>query len=229
MNTGTNEGGDARQSSSIMADIGGRDGEGAAPSAPAPIRKSKIPMQVVVVIAVVAASGGAIWWMKSASSGLVGRLSDLKIVGDISNDVAKLTPRQQAVLSQLDITQEVVQVDPDEITKNPFKLKDDMPLELLGANDGEQIDPRDAEAARRLMEEAAARKQREREIEDEFRKLTVSSIVGGSRPIAIVSGNPVRIGGRLGRFFTVTAIEGRHVTLEADGNEFVVAMQSDQP
>jgi len=60
---------------------------------------------------------------------------------------------------------------------------------------------------------------------DTLASLTLQGVLGGTIPVARVSGETVRVGDTLSEIFTVKLITGRTVTLETDGKEFQLTME----
>jgi len=75
--------------------------------------------------------------------------------------------------------------------------------------------------ARRLAELQA----RLAKVQSEFNKLELNSVLGGSMPIARISGEAVRVGDKIGDYFTVVAIHGRSVELSAEGEIYTLFME----
>ncbi len=76
-------------------------------------------------------------------------------------------------------------------------------------------------------QKAAAELARKRAvIASEASKVIVQSVMGGRVPLARIDDEVVRIGDKIGDLFTVTHIEGRSVTIEAEGQKFVLNMQN---
>lgn len=76
-------------------------------------------------------------------------------------------------------------------------------------------------------QKAAAELARKRAvIASEASKIVVQSVMGGRVPLARIDDEVVRIGDKIGDLFTVTQIEGRSVTIEAEGQKFVLNMQN---
>jgi hypothetical protein len=135
-------------------------------------------------------------------------------------------PAASQVLRDLERSRKAVQVSADHIKQDPF--------ELVGiGTELEEIDPdalSRAERARREEQTRAALVQRQKTLEDAFSKLHLQSVMQGAVPVARISDQIVKAGMKVGEHFMVSAIEGRQVTLTADGMTFVLEMeQSDGP
>ena len=83
----------------------------------------------------------------------------------------------------------------------------------------------------RLARERALREQAQRdalisEYEYVAGNLKLQSVIGGSRPVARISGEPVGIGMMVADMFEVTSIKGSTVTLEVDGLKFELSLGS---
>ena len=57
--------------------------------------------------------------------------------------------------------------------------------------------------------------------------MKVNGIIGGSNPVARISGEAVRVGDTVGEIFTVKAIHGRGVDLEHEGVTYTLNMDDD--
>jgi hypothetical protein len=76
------------------------------------------------------------------------------------------------------------------------------------------------EAARRT---SAARKTA---LLNEAGKLVLHSVMGGKLPLARINDETVTVGDTVAEYFTVAEIEGRNVTITADGEAFTLSMQA---
>jgi hypothetical protein len=71
------------------------------------------------------------------------------------------------------------------------------------------------------------RKRRQNELLTKANSLVVQSVMGGRRPVARISGETFGVGDSV-QDFKIVSIEGRNVTLEADGFRFTLAMETAQ-
>jgi hypothetical protein len=71
------------------------------------------------------------------------------------------------------------------------------------------------------------RKRRQNELLTKANALVVQSVMGGRRPVARISGETFGVGDSV-QDFKIVSIEGRNVTLEADGFRFTLAMETAQ-
>lgn len=182
-------------------------------------KASQRPRQAVVAVILVAGAVGAIFAMRHFGMGPAVSLAGVDLDYKPEGPVTGLTPKQ--VLADLERSRRAVQVPADQITQDPFELDN-----LSPAADAPKIDTNltaRAEAERlRLAAEA-----RQKLIDTEFGKLTLQSVMGGSVPVARIGGKLYKIGMTVGENFTITAIEGRRVTLTADDQTFVLTMTDD--
>jgi hypothetical protein len=118
-------------------------------------------------------------------------------------------------MGQLEAGSDVTQIPLDDVAINPFEWNIDETVDLSSTGTTTpQVDP--AELARR---------EREQNIQSEFSVLRLNSVIGGSMPVARISGELVREGDKLGTFFTVKQISTREVVLTVDGKDFVLSME----
>lgn len=105
------------------------------------------------------------------------------------------------------------QVPVEYLKKNPFALpvfKEDKPVEAV------EVKSADAEELKR----------KRKQLEQEFGKLELQSIVQGPRPVAIINGEIVQAGQVLGSF-VVQSIDELSVVLEHEGEEFRLKMKGE--
>jgi hypothetical protein len=84
--------------------------------------------------------------------------------------------------------------------------------------------------ARRLAEMARRdREQRALGITQALEGVVLHGVMAGRIPLARVNGETVQVGDRVAEFFTVAAIHGRSIDLEADGQVYSVEMADNSP
>lgn len=121
-------------------------------------------------------------------------------------------PSTQAVLERFQNDPRSRQVELAFLAKNPF-----LPL-------GEDAGTRRAKSERaKADEQQRQRDQRARRLRMEFRALTLQSVMNGARPVAVISGQLVRPGDRIGSF-TVVSIDRRSAMLAAEGGNYRLMM-----
>ncbi len=182
-------------------------------------KASQRPRQAVVAVLLVAGAVGAIFAMRHFGMGPAVSLAGVDLDYKPEGSATGLSPKQ--VLADLERSRRAVQVPADQITQDPFELDN-----LRQPVDAPQVDTNlsaRAEAERlRLAAEA-----RQKLIDTEFAKLTLQSVMGGTVPVARISGKLYKVGMTVAEHFTITAIEGRRVTLTADNQTFALTMTDD--
>lgn len=178
--------------------------------------KKRVNSGLVVLVVIVLVSGGVFAAMRHLGSRGSLDLVDISIDYPIAEGVQTLTSDHDAVLSDLRASQEIVQVPPRLVQMNPFVWKsvevDEAPV---------MVDPAVLEAQRREREA----RERERAIRRTLDALRLNSVMAGRVPLAQISGELVRVGDTVGEVFQVTSIEGRTVTLEADGQTYTLTLE----
>jgi hypothetical protein len=179
--------------------------------------RRKISSGTITIGLVVALAGGALVFMRHM--GLGAGIASAKDGGKLADvEAPKVRGDYAAVLADLTTSRTTNQVPVDKLKKNPFRLINSAISPTLTTVDGSA----DANAARRQQEEAAKKRMAE-QAEWEKRvtaaesQLRLNSVIGGSNPLARISGQNVRVGDRIGEYFTVIEIGARHVTLQVDG------------
>jgi len=114
------------------------------------------------------------------------------------------------------------------LPKTPFTLASTAdPVDNYVAPVNNADDP-SARAARLAREQAAKKhleqEARESEITSMAFGLTLQSVIGGTRPVARISGQPVGVGMTVADTFKVLSIKGSTVVLEAEGMKFQLVL-----
>lgn len=207
---------------SFLADLRGAsaaeasDGPGAKAGASGPAKRVSTP--AVLVAVVLASCAGLLWGMRALGVGPLTGGDEVKI--DYTPEGKAKNGAHKKLLGELERSSQPVQVPTEQITKNPFKLtgKPNDVIEAAADNSDELL--------RKQLDATAKRKaEREKKLVDTLASMALQGVLGGSVPVARVSGETVRVGDTIGEFFTVKAITGRMVTLEADGKEFQLSME----
>jgi len=177
---------------------------------------SKIPSGVAVLVLVALVGGGAIFAMRQFGLGAGYRYDDITIDYPIdAKQVSDESDEYETIVSDL-TDHDVPHVPITDLRPSPFQLRT-----------GPEETERDFEAVAAESEEqrrARQRAERAATVQREFSKLELNSVIGGSSPIARVSGQAVRIGDTISGIFTVAQISGRHVVLEAEGRQYTLTM-----
>jgi hypothetical protein len=206
----------------------GHDGGpvGALPPGEAMVRGSsrarRVSAQVVILLLVVGASAASLWWMRREGMKVGVNFQEMKL--EYSEPDAEKARTYARIMADLARIQTPLDVALCEFGKSPFML------ETGQARVGEPV----ASPAKGLSaEELAAREAAERaearrlEIRGLLENMRLQGIMGGRVPLARIDGQTLQVGDKVGEFFTVVAIEGRAVTLEADGEKYTLTM--DEP
>lgn len=175
-------------------------------------RKSATRMLVVVGVAAI---GGASLWAMRTYATRVGVALNTPLIEVDTTTTQKLTPNQERIIAVLSDDGPPPQIPAQEITKNPFELGLDRPQTIVG----NRIEANPQNDAARLARE------REQAIQRELAGFRLSSIIGGARPLAMISGGTYMAGSSIGEFFKVVSIEGRVVVLEADSKRYELRLR----
>lgn len=175
---------------------------------------SKIPQGAAVLVLVALVGGGAIFTMRQFGLGSGFNYDDISI--DYPIDAAGTTSGDdyEDVLSDL-TNHTLPHVALAELRPKPFQLD--------GGPEGEK---EFESVAQETPEQRAARERAARDaaLQREFTKLTLNSVIGGSRPIARISGQAVRPGDVINGMFHIDDIRGRVVYLSAEGRQYTLTM-----
>ncbi len=178
------------------------------------------PRRIVVAGLVLVGAAAGIFAMRAIGMGpgaaLAGLVLDFKPGASGSTEVS---PR---LLADLERSKRAVQVPAEVIDKDPFRLRTDAGTPLM-TDDPEAVARAEAARQAKLLEEQRLeRERRQRELQTAFGRFELQGIMGGTMPIARISGKLVRVGDMLEGGFKVTQIEGRRVVLVAEDTEFVL-------
>lgn len=168
----------------------------------------------VVLGLVLCIAGATLFGMRTLGSAGKIALLDIKIDYPLDGAANASLKDQQVVLQDLRSSTELKQVPLEEVQMNPFEWRGLGPAEAARSTPG--LDP--AEMSRR------AKEQRAREIDQAFSKLVLNSIIGGRVPVARISGEIVKVGAKVGEYFTVASIDGRSVVLLADDKKYTLKL-----
>ncbi|MBY0308499.1 MAG: hypothetical protein K2Q09_07130 [Phycisphaerales bacterium] len=197
-------------------------------------RRPAINVHGLLTLAILAIAAVAIWGMRSI--GLRGQTGVMaQEVQDAmsidTNKKAVMTVEDQRLLADLTASRTANQVPGDDLQKNPFALSDaarPKPKTLPG----EPLPPTATD------EEIKAARQRD--LLAMLAEFKLQGVMGGATGVARINGRPYRVGDEFGAEaanrtapagpspsavrFTVTAIDGREVTVSAEGFNFILSM-----
>lgn len=172
----------------------------------------------LVLVLVVGIAGAALWGMRQmGTSGSKSFANGPEIeypIDDLVN--ASGSNDHSKILDQLEASGEVAHIPLDEVLINPFSWNITEIADTTTTTT--------TKAAPQVDQAEIARIERLRKIESEFSILRLNSVMGGSMPVARISGEMVREGDRLGEFFRVKRISQRSVILTVDGLEYLLSM-----
>lgn len=181
--------------------------------------KSRLPGQIFLFGFVIVGSVAAIYGMRQFGTRSGINFEQVKIDFEIDGAPADRTEDHARLKRVLDASKEPVQVPIDTVQKNPFLLKAfGNPHADVGG--GPAVD-QTAEIIRKMEEE---RKRRLAMIEDRLAELELHSVVLGSVPVARINEDVYRVGDLIEDLIEVTAIDGRSVTVTADGRSRVLTV-----
>ena len=195
---------------------------------PAGSEGSKFSGQVILAGLVFAIGVGSIYAMR-----YIGMQAGIKeSVAMVEYTASTTTPdfinRFETVMNDLHEASMSVQFDKNiKLPKEPFTMPHASHMDTLAQP---SIDSQDQNAQmQRLARQRAQQAQMEREakeqeIESLAQGLTLQSVIGGSRPVARVSGQPVGVGMMVSDVFEVLSIKGSTIVLEAEGMQFELTL-----
>ncbi len=204
---------------SLLADLRGADRAAEAPLQ-GPRARPRLSADSSLALLVLVVSAGAVYGMRQYGMRSGMTFEEVKIEYTPNPSVSGGAADPERILLALARGGVSVQVPKEEITKNPFLLG--ATTEVAQALRQESPSEAAARAAAELLRQQ--QEQRREEIAAELESLEVHGVMGGRVPVARIGDRTARIGDPVGRFFTVLAIEGRSVTLRADGQAYTLTM-----
>lgn len=180
------------------------------------------PRQVVVAVLLVAGAVACIFAMRQFGLGPATALAEFDV--QYRSDAVTNSAAAGHILADLERSRRAVQVPAERIKSDPFELA----ATAAPQTPRDDADARSRlEAERRAEQERLAAEARAKTLNDAFGKLHLQSVMEGSVPVARISDQVVRVGMKVGEHFTVASIEGREVTLTADGRTFTLTIDAD--
>lgn len=182
-------------------------------------RRGRRSTQAILVVLLMGVSGAAIFGMRhlGAKAGMDMTVAEVSFGAGDQKDAAERAKSYERIMGDLQRMQKPLDVAMGDFQKSPFML--DMPEDTSTAN-VEDEEMKRAETARR---EALARKEQTMR---SLGGLQLQSVLGGSKPLARISGETVHVGDKVGGTFLVKEIRGREreVVLDHDGEDFTLSM-----
>lgn len=183
-------------------------------------RASRASTQIIILMLVVGVSVVSLWWMRKEGTRVGVTFQELNV--DYTEPNAEKAKTYARIMADLSRIQTPLDVALGEFGKSPFML-DTGKATVAQTGVVMSSGPSEEEAAAALArEKAEARRQ---ELLTGIDHLRLQSVMGGRVPLARISDRTVRVGDVVGEFFTVTGIEGRTVSVEADGQTFTLTME----
>ena len=184
----------------------------------------RISAQVFIIALVLTTSAAALYLMRRQGMGAGMTFQQVKIDQDLGDLARPADPKQTRILADLALSGAPPASHSEDLDKNPFVLAAaPEPGDLLPMSDPEAEARRRAEMARR------EREQRALGITQALEGVVLHGVMAGRVPLARVNGETVQVGDRVGEYFTVAAIHGRSIDLEADGQVYSVEMTDATP
>lgn len=204
---------------SFLAGLRGSATDGGDVTQPRVRRKSYT--QHLIVVALLVISGGMLYGMRTY--GMRSGISFKEVKVEFTGDSATTkSASYQRIMNDLEQAGKPIQIPGERLKKNPFMLGS------APSPTGPDANPAEIEAKRR---EELARIQRERhsaDVQTALSTLQLHSVMDGRVPVARVNEEVVKVGSKLAEFFTVTAIFGRELELESEGQTYVLSMDDPQ-
>ncbi|MBL8747177.1 MAG: hypothetical protein JNK58_12585 [Phycisphaerae bacterium] len=167
----------------------------------------------VVLLLVAVTAGGVLFGMRRLGMGPKLSLAEIKIDYPLDSDPLTASGDHERILSDLQSNGNVHRIPLEMVQTNPFAWRSLIQKETPAAKE------QNAEELTRRQEE-----ERKQKIRGAAGTLVVNSLLGGQVPMARIDGQLVRVGDRVGEFFTVRSISGRVVELECEGEVFSLTM-----
>jgi len=180
----------------------------------------RIPTQTFILMLVLGVSAAALFSMRQLGLRSGVQFEEVKLDG--TGPDAEKAKSYERIMADLQRIQTPLDVALGEFGKSPFMLTTSKTQVTAHGEPVIELSPE--ERAALIAKEAAAN--RLAEIQDMATRLEVNGILAGRVPIARINNQAYRIGDVVQELFTVTAIDGRSVTLLADGETFVLTMDT---
>lgn len=182
--------------------------------------KRRIPTQTIILLLVMGVSAAALFSMRQLGLRSGVQFEEVKLDG--AGPDAEKAKTYERIMADLQRLQTPLDVALGEFGKSPFMLETSKTSVTAHGEPVIELSPEERAAI--AAREAAAT--RLAEIQDKAARLEVNGILAGRVPIARINGHAFRIGDIVDELFTVTAIDGRSVTVEAEGESFVLTMEA---
>ncbi len=185
-------------------------------------RKPKVSTQALTLGVLLLAGAGLIYGMRLLGIGPLTTLAKTAVPEyDLTRSPSAKAADHKRILKDLEANHAASQVPVDQVQKNPFMLAMLIEPEPV-ADNTEQASRAAADKAKRELEA------KRRRVQSTLASLKINGIIGGSNPVARISGEAVRVGDTVGDLFTVKAIHGRSVELAFEDDVFTLEMDDDE-
>ncbi len=184
---------------------------------PAHKPKRKIPGQSIVLGVVLTVSVITLYAMRSYGMRSGMTFADVNVDYKSQDDEKSRT--YDRIMRELAQAQQPIDIALTELSESPFLPKVNKPVLNPVTN---QIE------AAPTNNEALAAQRREQELAMALGSLRLNAVMGGDVPIARINERLYRVGMSVDEVFTVRAIDGMSVTLEADGKLFMLVMEENR-
>lgn len=185
------------------------------PEAPPP-SKRRIPSQYVAIGIVLGTSVATTFAMRKWGMGEGVEFRNTQVSLDQTTPIVD-NAKFGRVMDRLASSNTPMQVPVEKIDKNPFLLTRE---ERQVADSGPVIDDSAEREQERLERERQEAERRFKDLEIAFARLTLHTVMTGSRPVARINNQIVGVGEVVEDRFMVVAIEADGVELEAEGHTF---------
>lgn len=184
-------------------------------------KKPKVSTQALTLGVLLVVGAGLIYGMRLLGIGPLTTLAKTAVPDyDLTRSPATRSADHKKILKDLEADHAAAQVPVDQVQKNPFLLSAIIEPEPVADN---------TEASKRAAADKARREldAKRKRVQSTLAGLSINGIIGGSNPVARISGEAVRVGDTVGDLFTVKAIHGRSVELTFENEVFTLEMDDD--
>ncbi|MGQ0627591.1 MAG: hypothetical protein ACT4PL_05765 [Phycisphaerales bacterium] len=185
-------------------------------------RRPKVSSNTMLVVGVVVVAAGVLWGMRFVGMGAGSALASPANAKELESFALKPSVDHQKVLADLQATRTALQVNEQDVKKNPFRLT---------GGEAPAIDTStlDAQRSAEALRQEEERRRRERadyltKIEGLKSSIKLNGVILGSVPAARINNRVVRQGDLVQGMFTLAKVHDRAIELEFEGRMFRVEM-----
>lgn len=182
--------------------------------------KKRVPTQTLILLLVLTVSAGSLAWMRREGTRVGVTFAELKV--DYREPDAEKAKTYERIMADLARVQTPLDVALTDLGKSPFMIE--APHAAITDN-GLPVASGPSPEERAAAEAAAKAEARRQELINALQMMKLHSVMSGAIPLARIDDQTVRVGDTIGDF-QVTGIDGRVVTLEADGHTFTLSMEN---